>query len=132
MADRRTRHMLLPPEQVHPDELFPEWGHDVDRRIAASESRIKFWILSGVITNLLVAVGAAIPLVFYMGQISRDIAAAVASQEKTAISQAATDNWMRDRMVWEARVESILEGKGLTIRYDSKRQLPEESREQRR
>lgn len=118
---------LPEPERIHAEDLFPDWGVDVDRRIAASESRIKFWVLGGVITNLVVAVGAAIPLVFFFGQISRDIAATVAAQQASVISAEETVKWRQARMVWEARVESILESKGITVQRPEEHPLPQAS-----
>jgi hypothetical protein len=100
--------ILPPPETVTASDLFPDWEADVDRRIAASEGRIKFWVLGGVLTNLFVAVCAAIPLIFYTGQISRDIAASLQTQQSQTVELAARAKWMQDRMIWEARVEAAL------------------------
>ena len=121
----RGHHFLKEPEHIRAEDLFPDWGTDVDRRIAASEARIKFWVLGGVITNLVVAIGAAIPLVFFFGQISRDIAQTVVAQQASVISAEETVKWRQERMVWEARVESILESKGITMQRPEKHPLPQ-------
>lgn len=101
---------------VRLEELYPEWSAEVDRRIAASEVRIKFWIVAGAMANFLVAVGAAIPLIFYMGQITQNI------QQWSLDLKAQTErldtnaDWVRDRMVWEARVETALEKQNIHVR----------------
>lgn len=111
--------------QTRLEELFPDWSDEVDRRIAASEIRIKFWIVGGALTNFIVAVGVAVPLIFYMGQISRDISQATQTQQAQTIELAATSKWMQDRMVWEAKVESVLQDKGLAVDTRTGRRLPE-------
>lgn len=98
---------LLP--HVRLEELYPEWSSEVDRRIAASEVRIKFWVVGGALVNFIVAIGAAIPMIFYMGQITTNInqwSIDLKSQTERLDTNA---DWVRDRMVWEARVESALE-----------------------
>lgn len=121
-------HFIPEPKAIKAEDLFPDWGQDVDRRIAASEARIKFWVLGGVVTNLIVAIGAAIPIVFFMGQISRDIASSVESQRALAVVQTDTSKWRQDRMIWEARVEAILINKGI---IEENRRMREEDRDSR-
>ena len=97
------------------EELYPEWGAEVDRRIAASEIRIKFWVVGGAMVNFLVAVGAAVPLIFYTGQISNSIQQSAVDLKTQSVRLDANADWVRDRMVWEARVESALEKQNIHV-----------------
>jgi hypothetical protein len=107
---------LLP--HVRLEELYPEWSTEVDRRIAASEVRIKFWVVGGALVNFVVAIGAAIPMIFYMGQITTNINQwSIDLKAQTARLDTNAD-WVRDRMVWEARVESALEKRDIHVEGD--------------
>ncbi len=107
--------ILSEPSHVAATDLFPELSDEMDRRIAHEGTRIKFWVMAGICVNLLVAVGAAIPLVFSMGQISRDISSSVSTQQAQAIELVAQRKWMADRQIWEVRVESALQNRGIGI-----------------
>lgn len=97
------------------EELYPEWSTEVDRRIAASEIRIKFWVVGGTLMNFIVAVGAAIPLIFYMGTISSSITQSSADIKAQSARLDTNTDWVRDRMVWEARVETALEKQNIHV-----------------
>ena len=109
---------LLP--HVRLEELYPEWSTEVDRRIMASEVRIKFWIVGGVLTNLLVAISAAVPLIFYVGQITQSIQQTSSSLKVQTDKLDTNAEWVRERMIWEARVESALERQGVDIARNGK------------
>lgn len=96
-------------------DLFPDLSEEIDRRIIHSETRIKYWVLVGVIVNFLIAIGAAIPVIWTSGQISADIRSSLQAQQSQALEMAARGKWMQDRMVWEARVEAALNAKGMRI-----------------
>lgn len=104
---------ILPP--VRFEELYPEWSGEVDRRIAASEIRIKFWVVGGTLMNFIVAVGAAVPLIFYMGSISASITQSSSDIKAQTTRLDTNADWVRDRMVWEARVESALEKQNIHV-----------------
>lgn len=57
-----------------PYELFPGLSADIDRRIKSSESNVKNWILAGLLGNLVVVGTAAGSVIFYMGQMSVNVA----------------------------------------------------------
>lgn len=110
-----TERIDLSPSPVRGSDLFPDVSDEIDRRIEHSEQRIKTWVLAGVAANLLVAIMAALPMIFYMGQISRDINQSISQQ---AALQARIDNddkWRSERMIWEARVEAQLAQRGVTL-----------------
>lgn len=112
MSENRVN---LDPNAVRGIDLFPDVSDEIDRRILHSEQRIKTWVLAGIATNLLVAILAAIPTIFYMGQISRDINQAIARQTEQQAQLVAQGKWMNDRMVWEARIEAALEQRNIRI-----------------
>src|SRR5215204_1288607 len=59
--------------QLRALDLFPDLSDEIDRRITHSETRIKYWVLVGVVVNFLIAVGAAIPVIYASGTIASDI-----------------------------------------------------------
>lgn len=89
-------------------DVFPDISDEIDRRIIHAEQRIKTWVLGGIAANLLVAILAAIPTIFYMGQMSRDIAQ---TQQQIVIALAALkdqDSRIQENTVWRARMEERL------------------------
>ncbi len=109
-------------QHVNATDLFPELSDEIDRRVTHSETRIKFWVMAGVVVNLMVAVGAAIPLVFTMGQISRDISSSASTQNAQAIEMVAQRKWMQDRQIWEVRVDAALAAQGIRIGNSERRE----------
>jgi hypothetical protein len=97
------------------EELYPDWSTEVDRRISASEVRIKFWVVGGALMNFMVAVGASIPLIFYMGQISTNISQSSVDIKTQTQRLDTNSDWVRDRMVWEAKVEAALEKQNIHV-----------------
>jgi len=97
-------------------ELFPDLSEEIDRRIMHSETRIKYWVVGGVLVHLLTLAISVIPVVFYLGQISRDISDATnkvnALQVKSDESNTEAARWIRDRMAWEASIEQWAASKG--------------------
>lgn len=61
--------------------MSPILSDEIDRRIQHAEQRIKFWVISGVLANVLILISATVPTVFYLGQLDRTI-----SQESHGIS----------------------------------------------
>lgn len=105
---------MNPAQPVRATDIFPDLSEEIDRRIAHSEQRLKYWVLAGIVTNLMVAIFAAVPTIFYIGQISRDINQALQNQQAQTVELAARAKWMQDRMVWEAKVSAALRARGLT------------------
>lgn len=97
----------LVPLPTRMDELFPEWGEEVDRRIAASEIRIKFWIMCGILGNLVVVLIPAIMMIFYFGQVSTNIA--VTSQQMKLLTEAMKEQQaaQQETAIWRARVDAL-------------------------
>lgn len=54
-----------------PIEIAKEWSEEIDRRIVTSEIRIKLWIIGGILANLLVAMGGAIPITYNLGKMTQ-------------------------------------------------------------
>ena len=103
------------PQPVKATELFPELSADMDRRISHSETRLKFWVVGGVLANLIALAAIGLPMVYYAGQVveqietDRRVAAQefVEGAERDAIL-AARGIWMQDRRAWELSVEPYL------------------------
>jgi hypothetical protein len=107
----------LTPGPIRGSELFPDVSDEIDRRIEHSEQRIKTWVLAGVAANLLVAIIAALPMIFYMGQISRDINQATIQQQALTQRLDKGEQWRNERMIWETRIEGRLYEKGILINH---------------
>lgn len=104
--------MSDPGSDVRGLELFPDMSEEIDRRIQHSEHRIKYWIVVGVLANLITLIGAAIPMVFFLGQMT-----STASQALTTIQdqQSELDTmriWREDRNLWESSAEQWMMSKG--------------------
>lgn len=56
--------------------MSPIMSDEIDRRIQHAEQRIKFWVISGVLANLLILIGATVPTVFYLGQLDHTMSQA--------------------------------------------------------
>lgn len=96
-------------EQTRGIDIFPDISDEIDRRIQHSEQRIKTWVLGGIAANLLVAIIAAIPTIFYMGQMSRDIAQ---TQQQILVAIAKLENHearIQENTVWRARMEERIQ-----------------------
>lgn len=104
-----TERLDLNHRDVRGIDIFPDISDEIDRRIAHAEQRIKTWVLGGIAANLLVAIMAAIPTIFYMGQMSRDI-----SQQNQQITVLIAqmkdfDQRIQDNTIWRARMEERLQ-----------------------
>lgn len=96
----------LNPQSVRGIDLFPDVATEMDIRVQHAEQRIKVWILGGIAANLLVAILAAIPLIFYMGQASRDIAQANQQVGIVAAGLKEHEVQIRENTIWRARMEA--------------------------
>lgn len=52
------------------DHEYSAYDRDVSQRILHSETRIKNWVIGGVLANVLVLIGVGAPMVWYLGQLS--------------------------------------------------------------
>lgn len=95
------------PKRLAVDDVFPDSITDaeVDIRIAASETRIKFWVVACVATNLILA----LPTIFYMGRMAQSVEEMSTSVKDLQSNQKVNDTWVRDRLVWEARMEARMD-----------------------
>lgn len=93
-------------------ELFPELSHDIDRRILHAETRIKYWVVGGILLNLFAILIPLVTLVYYLGGIQSQTSAALTSiQGQGAELQKRGDEDI-DRRLWEQSIESWAVAKG--------------------
>jgi Tfp pilus assembly protein PilN len=104
--------MSLNPHEVRGLDLFPEMSDEIDRRDSHLEQRIKFWVMAGVAANLLVAILAAIPVIFYMGQVSRDVSQM--QNQITMLTANIKEHEVRiqENTIWRARMEERNQDEG--------------------
>lgn len=69
------------------------------------ESRIKLWVVSGLVTNMLAMLMVTIPMIYYLGSISAQFERLARDSE----SQAAV---VRDLELWRQRVDAQAEYQG--------------------
>lgn len=100
------------PPPINLYELFPELSHDVDRRIQHAETRIKYWVVAGVLVNLVAIVIPVVTLVYYLGGIQSQITTALASiqSQSSELSRRGDDDV--DRRLWEQSIETWAMNKG--------------------
>lgn len=70
-------------------EAYPSLEDDIDRRIEHSEGRIKYWVIAGILANLVALVGIGVPLVYYFGSMQAQSGNTVSSlmQLTTTVNQ---------------------------------------------
>lgn len=114
-STRGPLNVSFPIGDVQAKDLWPEIvsSDEIDRRIMHSEQRIKFWIMAGVASNLIVAISAAIPAIFYIGQISNSVQQSAETMAKIEKAQDSNMEWVHNRMVWEARIEEELRARNM-------------------
>lgn len=66
---------------------YDSYDADVNRRIEASESRIKYWVISGIVANLLAMMGVGIPMVYYLGTLNAQTTQAIADMNKSVLDR---------------------------------------------
>lgn len=98
----------LDPNAYRGIDLFPDISEEIDRRIQHSEQRIKTWVLGGIAANLLVAILAAIPTIFYMGQASRDISETQRQVTILVTQIEQMNDKVEENSIWRARMEERL------------------------
>ena len=104
-------HMGTPPD-VKAVDLFPELSEDIDRRISASEQRVKYWVIVGALANSVGLMAIAMPVIFYLGQISNQFES-VLVEVKEAKQYAQMDvEHKREEMVWRITAEQWMISKG--------------------
>lgn len=100
------------PGAVRGVELFPDIDEEMDRRILHSEQRIKNWVLIGILSNIGILMGAGIPSVYYLGQVSRDVAMMAAKVNEQQEILDSRSKWIDDRIKWEIYAEEWMKTKG--------------------
>jgi hypothetical protein len=55
------------------DNDYGKYDRDVSQRILHSETRIKNWVIGGVLANLVILIGIGAPMVWYLGQLSAQV-----------------------------------------------------------
>lgn len=81
---------------------YDAYDADVNRRIEASETRIKNWVLVGIAANLLAGMGMGIPMVYYLGTLNAQTTQAIAQMNKS-VEGAELMSKRLDRIEWRQR-----------------------------
>lgn len=89
-------------------QIGEELKEYIDQRDSAVEQRIKLWIFTAILANVLTLV----PVIFFLGGIYADGRTAVKLLETQQSELAQRGIWMQDRERWELSVELWAEDKG--------------------
>ena len=96
-----------PPARAATD-LFPELSDEIDRRDPHSEQRIKFWVMAGIVANLLVAV---VPRFLWCLPWVRSAAISVRRHRlnrRKRLNSPPSASGCRIDIIWEVRVDAAL------------------------
>ncbi len=110
------------PDDVLGTDLFPDISEEMDRRVNHSEHRIKYWIVVGILANLITLILAAIPVVFYLGQMTTTASQALATIQQQQVQLNEMRQWKEQRVLWETSAEQWMISKGYVPPRDRKDQ----------
>lgn len=99
-------------QRIKATDLFPDLDEDIDRRIAHAETRIKYWVIIGVLANVAALIGLGAPLIYYLGSMQAQASVAIASLSKSSDQLERQQNWIRKREMKDASLEAWAKTKG--------------------
>lgn len=85
---------------------------EVDRLILHSETRIKYWVIAGVVANMIALVGVGAPLIYYLGTMQAQTTAALATIQNANNHLTEMDKRLNQHEVWESNAETWMVQKG--------------------
>lgn len=85
---------------------------EVDRLILHSETRIKYWVIAGVVANMVALVGIGAPLIYYLGTMQAQTTAALATIQAANSQLVEMDKRLNQHEVWESNAETWMVQKG--------------------
>ena len=97
-------------ERMH--HMFPEFSQDVDRRILHAETRIKSWVVGGILANVMALFMFCVPMVYYLGKMQAQFTTALAAVTDNSKALSNRREWIRDREMWEESVDRWGKSKG--------------------
>lgn len=84
----------------------------LDREILHSETRIKFWVVAGVLANLVILIGIGAPLIYYLGTIQSQANSAMITIQATSVKVQDIEQRVNRHELWESAAESWMNQKG--------------------
>ena len=90
------------------EKLKKDLEHDIDTKIDSAVTRMKFWVISAVLTQVV----ALLPVIFFLGGIynSNNQALDLMRKQQSMLEQRGV--WMSERERWEQSIETWAEPKG--------------------
>lgn len=89
-------------------EQIEELKEYIDQRDAAVEQRIKYWLISAVLAQVV----ALLPVIFFLGGIYNNANASLEILEDQQAELRQRGVWMQDRERWEQAVQTWAESEG--------------------
>ena len=93
-------------------DVYSAYDADVNRRIQHAETRIKYWVIGGVLANLLALVGLGAPLVYYLGTLNAQTTSAITTVATVNTNLSKMDDKLRELEFRQRSVMTYLKGKG--------------------
>ena len=90
------------------EKLKEQLDHRIDSKIDAAVTKMKFWVISAVLTQIV----AMLPVIFFLGGIYTTNTAALDSIRKVQTVLEKRGTWMSERERFEQAVEQWAEPKG--------------------
>lgn len=128
MANRTSYGRGEQPDPVNVFDLFPTLSEDIDRRISHAETRIKNWVMTGILVNLFTLLAVVGPSVYYLGKVSMTMESAIQAIHDVQVVQNRRGGWMLERTYWESRMEDWAVANGYKV-GTTRRPSPDEMQE---
>lgn len=93
-------------------EAYPELEDDMDRRIEHSEGRIKYWVVAGILANVLTLLGVGAPLVYYFGAMQAQSANTLNSVLETNQKLTAMETRLQREEIHTQMIDAWAQDKG--------------------
>ena len=84
----------------------------LDREILHSETRIKFWVVAGVLANLVILIGIGAPLIYYLGTIQSQANSAMVTIQATSVKLQEVEERVNRHELWESAAETWMNQQG--------------------
>lgn len=94
-------------------DSYNAYDADITRRLEHSETRIKNWVIGGILANLMVLIGVGLPMVYYLGGIQNQTLSMLANSTAADQRMDRFEKWMTQREIWEANISSQMSANGM-------------------
>lgn len=90
---------------------------EVDRRILHSETRIKSWVIGGVLANLILLASVGLPYVYFAGQTAKSLGDMADDSKGQTEKFREMQIWMRNHEILQQSMQIWMENQGYRPPY---------------